>query len=245
MQTVLVTGAGRGIGRTIALELASRGFSVAVNDLDEARVYAVCSDITAEGGVALPLVGDISAPTAVIAMLKELQYHWPHLTALVNNAGIVRTGTLEETTPEEWDLVMAINLRSVFLTSKAAFPWMKEGGYGKIVNIASVAGFVGGGLLGNSCYAASKAAVIAFTKGLAREGGAFGIRANAVVPALTDTDMTGGISPERKQALIAQIPLGRAGQPEDIAKSVAFLISSDSDFITGESLVVDGGFSRR
>ncbi len=244
-KTALVTGGGRGIGRAIALELAKAGMAVAVNDLDEQHATATCDDIRAMGGVALPLIGDVSSPDSVAQQAKELFAHWPHLTALVNNAGIVRTSPVTEVSAEEWDLVMAINLRSVFLWSKAVFPHMKERGYGKIVNIASVAGLVGGGLLGNACYAASKAGVIAFTKGLAREGGPFGVRANVITPALTETEMTASMDRTKYASLVSQIPLGRPGQPQDIANAVTFLTSENSDFITGETLVVDGGFMRR
>lgn len=245
VRTALVTGAGQGIGRAIALALASKGIAVAVNDLDEKHAKAVCDEIIAGGGQALPLVGDVSSPETVASMAQDLFSQWSHLTVLVNNAGVVRTGTVLEVTPEEWDFVMAVNLRSMFLTARAVLPQMQAACYGKIVNMASVAGFVGGGLLGNSCYAASKAGVIAFTKGLAREGGAFGIRANAITPALTDTDMTSVIADDKRASLINQIPLGRAGKPGDIANAVVFLASEESDFITGETLVVDGGFMRR
>ncbi len=244
-KTAFVTGGGRGIGRAISITLACQGFDVAINDISLEHAQSVAAEINALGREAIPLAGDISSPSAVNEMMTELCRRWPGLTALVNNAGIVRSSPLEEISPEEWDLVMAVNLRSMFLTAKAAFPKMREAGYGKIVNLASVAGLVGGGLLGNSCYAAAKAGVIAFTKGLAREGGPFGIRANSVVPALTDTEMTGGMDKTKRAAIIAQIPLGRAGRPDDIAAAVAFLASDASDFISGDALVVDGGFSRR
>ena len=244
-KTALVTGGGRGIGRAIALSLAKAGMAVAVNDLDETYAKATCDEIIGLGGQALPLVGDVSSPESVARQADQLFSRWPHLTALVNNAGIVRTAPIPEVSAEEWDLVMAINLRSVFLWSKAVYPRMNEQGYGKIVNIASVAGLVGGGLLGNACYAASKAGVIAFSKGLAREGGPFGIRANVITPALTETEMTASMDKTKHASLVAQIPLGRAGLPQDIANAVVFLSSEASDFITGETLVVDGGFMRR
>lgn len=245
VQTALVTGAGRGIGRAIALALAHKGFAVGINDLDAEVANAVCAEITAMGGQASVHVADIANPQAVTCMMEAFVARHGALTALVNNAGIVRTSSFWDIPVEEWDLVMAVNLRSVFIACKAAFTFMNKAGYGKIINMASVAGLLGGGLLGNSAYAAAKAGVIAFTKGVAREGGPLGIRANVIAPALTDTDMTGGIDPEKRQGIIRQIPLGRAGLPNDIANAVVFLASPESDFITGETLIVDGGFMRR
>ncbi len=245
LPTALVTGAGRGIGRAIALALAHKGFTVGVNDLDGAAANAVCAEVTSLGGQATAHVADIADPEAVTTMMEAFVAHHGHITALVNNAGIVRTSSFWDIPVEEWDLVMQVNLRSVFIACKAAFPYMKEAGYGKIVNMASVAGLLGGGLLGNAAYAAAKAGVIAFTKGVAREAGHLGIRANVIAPALTDTEMTCGLDPEKRQGIIRQVPLGRAGLPEDIANAVVFLASPESDFISGETLIVDGGFMRR
>lgn len=244
-KTVLVTGAGQGIGKSIALALAAQNFFVAINDLSIESVEAVCDEIVSTGGSAISCVGDISSPQAVEIIFTTIKKAWGNkLTGLVNNAGIIRTQSLAETTPADWDLVMAVNLRSVFLTCKAAFPIMQKAGYGKIVNISSAAALLGGGLLGNSCYAAAKGAVISFTKGVAREGGPFGIRANALIPALTDTVMTAVLDEEKRQNIISQIPLKRAGTPEDLAKATVFLLSESSDYISGTVLTVDGGFTR-
>ncbi len=210
--TALVTGAGRGIGRAIALALAHKGFTVGVNDLDAAAACAVCAEIAAQGGKATTHVADMGNPEAITAMVAAFVAQHGHITALVNNAGIVRTSSFWDIPVEEWDLVMQVNLRSVFIACKAAFPYMKEAGYGKIVNMASMAGLLGGGLLGNAAYAAAKAGVIAFTKGVAREAGPLGIRANVIAPALTDTEMTCGLDPEKRQGIIRQVPLGRAGR---------------------------------
>ena len=243
--TALVTGAGRGIGRAIALALAHKGFTVGVNDVDAAAASAVCAEIATLGGKATTHVADMGNPEAITAMVAAFVAQHGHITALVNNAGILRTSSFWDIPVEEWDLVMQVNLRSVFIACKAAFPYMKQAGYGKIVNMASVAGMLGGGILGNAAYAASKAGVIAFTKGVAREAGPLGIRANVIAPALTDTEMTCGLDPEKRQGIIRQVPLGRAGLPEDIANAVVFLASPESDFISGETLIVDGGFMRR
>lgn len=243
-RTALVTGAGQGIGRAIALFLARAGIEVAVNDLKQDKAEEVCSEIRAEGGTAIALAGDVSEPEEVEKIFRSFFDQWSQMTILVNNAGVVSTKAILEVTPEEWDRVMKINVRSSFLCSQAAFQKMSEKGYGKIINIASVAGKQGGGLLGNSCYAASKGAVISLTKGLAREGGPLGIRANAVTPAYTKTDMTEQLTEEKRQAIIRMMPLGRPGEPEDVAKAVVFLASEESDFITGEIMDVDGGFMR-
>lgn len=243
-RTALVTGAGQGIGRAIALALAQSGVAVAVNDLSPEKADAVCAEILAAGGKAVSLPADVSEPATVEAMFQTFFTHWDDLTILVNNAGIVSTKGILEVSPAEWDRVMKINVRSTFLCSQKAFQKMSTQGYGKIINMASVAGKQGGGLLGNSCYAASKGAVIALTKGLAREGGPLGIRANAVAPAYTKTDMTEQLTEEKRQAIIRMMPLGRPGDPEDIAKAVVFLASKESDFITGEIMDVDGGFMR-
>jgi len=160
---------------------------------------------------------------------------------LVNNAGMVSVGPLTGISAKTWDQVMAVNLRGVFLCCREVFPLMMAQRSGRIVNIASVAGKRGGGLLGNSCYAASKGGVIAFTKGLAREAGPYNINVNAVCPALTDTDMTSGLSGIQREAIVQSMPLGRAGKPEDIAAAVCFLASDAAAFITGEIMDVDGG----
>ena len=243
-RTALITGAGQGIGRAIALALAHDGIIIAVNDLSMERAEAVCQEIREQGGTAFALAADVSNSDSVNQMFQQFFSHYDQLTILVNNAGIVQTQGLLEITQEAWDRVMAVNVRSVFLCSQKAFEKMKEVGYGKIINIASVAGKQGGGLLGTSCYAASKGAVISFTKGVAREGGPWGIRSNAITPAYTKTDMTAQLSPEKQEAILKMMPLGKPGRPEDIANAVVFLASEASDIITGEIMDVDGGFMR-
>jgi NAD(P)-dependent dehydrogenase (short-subunit alcohol dehydrogenase family) len=160
---------------------------------------------------------------------------------LVNNAGIVATGPVTEISAEAWDRTLAINLKGVFLCCKAVFPWMIRQRNGRIVNIASAAGKRGGGMHGNACYAASKGGVIAFTKSIAREGGPYNIRANAVSPALIDTDMIGGLAPEKLESLLENLPLRRKGSADEVAAAVCFLASDASSFMTGEIMDVDGG----
>ncbi|WP_312152552.1 SDR family oxidoreductase, partial [Pseudomonas sp.] len=180
----------------------------------------------------------------VQAMVTQVERLFGGVDILVNNAGIVSTAPLLELTTAEWNRVMAIDLNSVFFCVKAVLPGMMDRRAGRIINIASVAGKRGGGLLGNSCYAAAKGAVIALTKGLAREAGPFDITVNAVSPALTDTEMTSVLAPQARAQVLAQMPLGRAGTPRDIAAAVCFLASAEAGFVTGEIMDVDGGFMR-
>ena len=240
-KVAIVTGAGRGIGRAIALALAKNSAKVAISDVDQESAGKVCAEITACGGGALAMQTNVADELQVQAMVRQCLDRFGRIDILVNNAGIVSVGPVTEITPETWDRVMAVNLRGVFLCCRAVFPFMMAQRSGKIINIASVAGKRGGGLLGNSCYAASKGGVIAFTKGIAREAGPYGINVNAISPALTDTEMTGGLTAKQREAILQSMPLGRAGKPEDIAAAVCFLASEAAAFITGEIMDVDGG----
>ena len=238
----LVTGSGQGIGRQIALTLAKEGCKVAVNDLAMERALAVVEEITAVGGTGIAVIGNVASAVDVQRMFTDIIAKFGRLDVLVNNAGIVLQGPFWEISEADWDKIMAVNLKSVFLCCKAAAPYLREQRSGKIINISSVAGKRGGGLLGNSAYAASKAGVMGLTKGLARELGPYGINVNAVIPALTETDMTKDLPEDKRAMIINGIPLGRAGKPQDIANAVLFLASSLSDFICGEMMDVDGGF---
>ena len=237
----IVTGAGQGIGRAIALSLAEHGAHVAVIDINSEAAQRVAAEIQGLGQRAAALTADVADEQQVRAMVDAAASFFGRIDILVNNAGIVQTGPLTEISAAAWDKVMAVNLKGVFLCCKAVFPIMMAQRSGKIINIASVAGKRGGGLLGNSCYAASKGGVIAFTKALAREGGPYNINVNAVTPALTDTEMTSGLTMEQREAIIKMMPLGRAGRPQDIANAVCFLASDYAAFITGEIMDVDGG----
>lgn len=184
---------------------------------------------------------DVSSEDEVTEMVRRAVEHFSRIDILVNNAGIVTTGPVTEITTETWDRTLAINLKGVFLCSKSVFPLMTRQKYGSIINIASVAGKRGGGLHGNSCYAASKGGVIAFTKSLAREGGPYNIRVNAITPALIKTDMLEGLPEDKLNAIVQELPLRRMGIPEDVAAAVCFLASDASSFMTGEIMDVDGG----
>lgn len=240
----LVTGAGQGIGKEIALALAREGCAVAVNDLYAERASAVVAAIGADGGKAVVAEGNVAVGDAVKSMVETTVAQLGKLDILVNNAGMILKTPFWDITEKDWDTIMAVNLKSVFLCCQAAAPYMKAQKSGKIINIASVAGKVGGGLLGNTAYAASKAGVIAVTKGLARELGPYGVNVNAITPALTETDMTKDISSEKRAQIISNIPLGRPGKPEDIANAVLFLASPLASFVNAEIMDVDGGFMR-
>lgn len=241
-RAAIVTGAGSGIGRAIALALANHGAKVVVSDINLESARKVTEEICSSGGEAIAIKVDITAESDISAMVKACVASFGKVDVLVNNAGMVYTRPLIETSEADWDRVINTNLKSAFMCCKAVFPLMIQQKGGKIINIASVAGKRGGGLLGSSSYAAAKGGVIAFTKTIAREGGAYGINVNAITPALTETPMTAQMNDEKRQAILKNIPLGRAGQPEDIAKAVVFLASNYSDFITGEIMDVDGGF---
>lgn len=243
-RNALVTGAARGIGYAIALALGQRGAAVAICDLDLACAERAAAQLGEQGIRAIGLQADVSSEAQVGAMVAAANAALGSVDILVNNAGIVSTGSILEVSAEEWQRVMAIDLTSVFYCAKAVLPGMMDRRNGRIINIASVAGKRGGGLLGNSCYAAAKGGVIALTKGLAREAGPFGITANAVCPALTDTDMTSVLGPADRARVLADMPLGRAGTPQDIAGAVCFLACDAAGFVSGEIMDVDGGFMR-
>jgi 3-oxoacyl-[acyl-carrier protein] reductase len=239
-KTALVTGASRGIGRAIALELAKRGYDVAINyghSQDEAE--SVKKEIEAAGGHALLLQGDVSSPEDVSRIFAEIKSQWGRLDVLVNNAGINRDTLLLRMSEEQWDAVINTDLRSDFLTIKAAARMMMRQRSGSIINISSVVGITGNA--GQANYAAAKAGVIGLTKAAAKELAGRGIRVNAIAPGFIQTAMTDAIPEKLREGMIASIPLGRMGSGEDVARAAAFLASDDSSYITGQVLKVDGG----
>ena len=237
----IVTGAGRGIGRAIALALSRDGAQVTVSDVNLASAQSVTTEITARGGKSFAIEIDVSAETQVERLLNTTIVRFSKIDILVNNAGIISTGPILETTAEVWERTHAVNLKSVFLCTKAVLPKMMEQRSGRIINIASVAGKRGGGFFGNACYASSKGGVIAFTKGAAREAGPYNITVNAVAPAMISTEMISGMPADKRDSLLKSIPLGRSGSVEDVAAAVCFLASDGAAFITGEIMDVDGG----
>jgi 3-oxoacyl-[acyl-carrier protein] reductase len=239
-KTALVTGASRGIGRAIALALASKSFAVALNYAgSHDAAEAVKKEIEDAGGKAFTVQGDVSKSEDVDRIFKTVKDEFGGLDVLVNNAGINRDALLIRMKESNWDDVIATDLKSDFLTTKAAAAMMMRKRKGSIINISSVVGIMGN--IGQANYAAAKAGVIGLTKACAKEMAARNIRVNAVAPGFIETAMTDGIPEKIREGMIASIPMGRMGQPEDIARAVCFLASDDASYITGQVLVVDGG----
>lgn len=241
-KNALVTGAGRGIGKAIALELAAKGAFVIVNynGSKEAAEQTVV-EIKAAGGDAVAYQCNVSDYEACGAMITALIKEYTHIDILVNNAGITRDGLLMKMSEEDFDAVINTNLKGCFNTIRHMSRYFLKQRAGKIINISSVSGILGNA--GQANYSASKAGVIGLTKAVARELASRGINVNAVAPGFVETDMTDALSDSVKENLKSQIPLGKIGHPQDIAKAVAFLASPDANYITGQVLSVDGGMA--
>lgn len=241
-KNALVTGAGRGIGKAIALELAAKGAFVIVNyNGSKDAADQTVAEIKAAGGDAVAYQCSVSDYEACGAMITALIKEYTHIDILVNNAGITRDGLLMKMSEEDFDAVINTNLKGCFNTIRHMSRYFLKQRAGKIINISSVSGILGNA--GQANYSASKAGVIGLTKAVARELASRGINVNAVAPGFVETDMTDALSDSVKENLKSQIPLGKIGYPEDIAKTVAFLASPDADYITGQVLSVDGGMA--
>lgn len=237
---VLVTGASRGIGRAIAFEFGSRGATVIVNYNSSAGpANEVLEQIKAAGGDGKVYQADVSDADAVDEMIKSVTKEYGKLDVLVNNAGTTRDNVIMMLKPEDFDAVINTNLRSAWLCSKAASRAMMRKRTGRIINITSVVGIAGNG--GQTNYAASKAGMIGLTKSLAKEVATRNITVNAVAPGFIATDMTSDLGDDIKETALSHIPLGRMGEPEEVAKAVVFLATDDAAYITGQVIVVDGG----
>lgn len=239
-KVALVTGGSRGIGRAIALKLASEGAHVAVN-FNQNRLAAeeVVAAAKVAGVDAIMVQGDIGTREGAEAAVKATGERWNRLDILVNNAGITRDQLIMRLSDEDWDAVLDTNLKGAYLCSKLASRHMLRARWGRIINISSVVGQMGNA--GQANYAASKAGLLGLTKSLAREFASKNITANAVAPGWIETDIVAGLSEEARQYVLGQIPLGRYGEPEDVAGAVAFLVSDAAAYITGQTLNVDGG----
>lgn len=236
----LVTGASRGIGRAIALALAAEGADVAVNYAgSEAAAKEVAAQIEAMGRRALVLKADVADSAASTAMVDTAVKEFGRIDILVNNAGITRDTLLMRMKEEDWDAVLTTNLKGVYNCTKAAVKYMMKQKSGRIVSISSVVGLTGNA--GQANYAAAKAGVIGFTKAVAKEVAARGITVNAIAPGFIKTDMTSVLPEKVVEGLLSNIPLHALGAPEDIAKAALFLVSEDANYITGQTLHVDGG----
>lgn len=238
-KTALVTGASRGIGRAIAIELAREGAKVAINyQSSDAKAQEVADEIKRLGGSCILAKADLSNPQEARAMVQRVADEFSHLDILVNNAGITRDAMLRKLTDEAWVEVIQTNLNACFFCTSAAIPIMTAQSYGRIVNISSMNGQVGA--IGQANYSASKGGIIAFTRTCAVELAKSGITVNTVSPGYTETDMFARVPNDIQTQIKAKIPLGRFAQPEEIAKAVIFLVA-DGDYITGQQINVNGG----
>jgi len=235
----IVTGAGGGIGGSITAKLVEEGCIVYAADLNETAAEAAAASV---GSAGRSMQLDVTNPHAVEAAVHKLVKMHAALDILVNNAGILKTGSVVESSIEDWDEVCRANLSSVYYCCKAVLPTMVQRRYGKIINIASMSAARAGGVFGNVLYGTTKAGVIAFTKGFARELAPYGINVNAVAPGLVETPMTSAkLTPAVREQVLAALPMHRLATVEDIANAVAFLASDVASYITGHTLLVDGG----
>jgi NAD(P)-dependent dehydrogenase (short-subunit alcohol dehydrogenase family) len=235
----LVTGAGRGIGARISAKLVEEGCSVYVTDVDAEAANVSAAAI---GPDAHAMRIDVTDPRDIQLRVEEIVERHGRIDILVNNAGILKTGSIVDSSIEDWDEVCRANLSSVYYCSKAVLPVMLERRYGKIVNIASMSAARAGGIFGNVLYGTTKAGVVAFTKGFARELAPYGINVNAVAPGLVETAMTTAkLTHDIREQVLATLPMHRLADVEDIANAVAFLASDVAAYITGDTLLVDGG----
>ncbi|MDP2909958.1 MAG: SDR family oxidoreductase [bacterium] len=243
-KVAIITGAGSGIGQATAILFAKEGAKVIIADWSEGG-EKTANQIKENGGEAFFIKTDISNSKNVADMMKFCLKKFGRIDALVNNAGIVKFGPLHETTEKDWDQVLDVNLKGIFLTSKEAIPHMLKGGKGKIINIASIAGMVGFDKIGPYC--ASKGGIIALTMEMAIEYAPNKINVNCIAPGIIKTAMTGDMlnDPATKQSFDASTPYPRLGEPEDIAYAAIYLASDESDFVTGAVLVVDGGWTAK
>ena len=257
-RAAVVTGAGRGIGRAIALHLAGMGAGVCVNDLDADVAEESAAAVRAAGGEAVAAPGSVADPADCRRVAEEAGRAFGGVDVLVNNAGLTADAWVHRMTDDQWDLVMDVVLRGAFNCVRAVAPLMRDaakaegpgGPHRKVVNIASTAGIHGSP--GNANYAAAKAGLIGLTRSLAREWAPFRINVNAVAPGFVDTRLTAareggdprfGIPPEVRAGIVARIPIGRAGTPEDVAAAVGYLASPGADYVTGQVLEVHGGLA--
>jgi 3-oxoacyl-[acyl-carrier protein] reductase len=239
-KTAIVTGGTRGIGRAIALTLAAQGANIIINYTSNAqKAEEVVQQIKERGGNAIAVKGNVSKYDEVQNMIAVAEKHFSSIDILVNNAGITKDTLLMKMKEEDWDQVIAVNLKGAYNCTKAVIRKMMKQKCGKIINLASVVGITGN--VGQANYAASKAGVIGFTKSVAREVATRGINVNAIAPGYIQTDMTDILSDEVKEVIKNQIPMKRLGRPEDVANIVAFLCSEEADYITGQIIHVDGG----
>lgn len=243
-RTAVVTGAAQGLGRAIAAGLHAQGYRVGLVDVDGDRVRRAADAIDPSADRAAAVTADVSDRDAFTGALDEVAARWERVDVLVNNAARSVMRDFWEIEPQEWDDVLGANLRSVFLGCQLAGRHMREAGWGRIVNMSSIAGQQGGAVMG-AHYAASKAGIVVLTKIVAQELAGTGVTANALAPAAIDSPLLRGLGEERVSALAQRIPVGRVGRPEEVAATTAFLASDDAGYITGATFDVNGGLSMR
>jgi len=238
-KTALITGSARGIGFAIANHLGRQGANMVISDILEDQANSAAELLKSQGVKAISVAGDISKPEDIKLLFNAANDAFGGVDILVNNAGITRDNLLIRLDEQSWDSVMAVNLKGAFLCIKAAARGMMKKRYGRIVNMASIVGIIGNA--GQANYSASKAGLIALTKSAAKELAGRGITVNAIAPGFIKTDMTDKLPDEVKEAFLNNIPLKRAGTPNDIAELVTFLISDNASYITGQVINIDGG----
>ena len=236
-KVAIITGGARGIGREIALRLAEAGATVVVSDVADAEPAA--EEIRKMGHQSLAVAADVTSASDVAGMVEKVTAEYGRIDILVNNAGIARDQLLMRMSDEDWEAVLNVNLKSVFLCTRAVLRQMVKQRWGRIVSISSIVGIVGNP--GQANYSSSKAGIIGFTKTIAREVGSRGITVNAIAPGFIVSKMTEQLSEEQKSEMLKRIPLGFLGTPRDVAEAVAFLSSEEARYITGQVLGVDGG----
>ncbi len=238
-RVAFITGASRGIGRATALTLCRAGFDIVVASPEVENNEAVAAEIRSSGAQAITLDFDVTSPESVKEGVAKAIKELGHIDVLVNNAGITRDGLAIRMKLTDWELVLKINLQGAFLCSQAVLPGMMKNRWGRIVNIASVVGQAGA--VGQANYSASKAGLIGLTKTLAQEMASRNITVNAIAPGYIQTDMTAVLPEEIKAKILASVPLGRIGKPDDIANAIKFLVGEDASYITGHVLAINGG----
>lgn len=239
-RVAIVTGSGQGIGRAIALKLAEAGASVVVNSRSEAAL-GVAEEIKGMGHQGMAIIGDVSSTADVTRLVDQTLSTYGKVDILINNAGITHDQLLIRMSDEDWDKVLNVNLKSVFLCTRAVLKPMIRQRSGRIISITSIVGIIGNA--GQANYVASKAGIIGFTKSIAKEVASRGITVNAVAPGFIESAMTHNLPEKQRQELAGRIPLGYFGTPRDVAEAVAFLASEEARYITGQVLTVDGGMS--
>ena len=241
-KTALVTGGVRGIGRSVALELAAGGYSVAVNYVNsEKKAREIAEEIQAHGVEALAIKADVSREDQVEEMIGQIKKAWGRLDVLVNNAGITRDSLFIRTSREDWKKTMEVNLDGAFFCSREAAKLMCKKRFGRIINLSSVVGLTGN--IGQAAYSASKSALTGLTKTLAKELAGRNVTVNSVAPGFIETEMTQELEEKMKEAILERIPAGRFGYAEEVASFIACLASKESGYITGQTFVIDGGLS--